>query len=74
MARLGFSRGNALSKTMFVFAVGMLPLAATGCFASAEKKPAKGRCTVNAQCPSGSRCEGTFCEDIYHPRSTIKNY
>ena len=56
---------------LLVFAAFIVTLA--GCV-QAEQKLAKGRCRTNAECPTGTRCEATFCEDIYHPRSEVKNY
>lgn len=66
---------------------GLLPLAlfellalfaaagAIGCSAEQPRRPV-GTCRENtsSDCPTGFRCRGTVCEDIYHPRREIKNY
>ena len=50
-------------------------LSCAACFSAQTERLPKGRCTVNEECAAGQRCEqGGFCENIYHPRRTVKNY
>jgi hypothetical protein len=65
----------ALCNKLFAAFLGLGLVAAIGCGADV-KPPEPGTCrpNVSSDCQAGFRCNGTRCEDIYHPRQEIKNY
>jgi hypothetical protein len=53
-----------------IVALGLLTLV-SAC-STEPPKPDPGRCFSNTDCRKGEKCNDTRCEDIYHPRRTIK--
>lgn len=61
---------KSLALPMPMVALGLLALV-SAC-STEPPKPDPGRCFSNTDCPKGQKCNATRCEDIYHPRRTIK--
>ena len=66
MPRLAHLPSPSWALLLIVSSFALAACAATG--------PLPGRCESNADCAEGERCVATYCEDVYFPRSTIKNY
>ncbi len=79
MFRINETVSVVRSRSIVIFSI-VFGVFAAGCSSTSvgANAIAKGnvghRCETNEDCNHGLRCQGGSCEDIYHPRDSIRNY